>query len=86
MTDKGYYFPRIDINFPQKDVDSEHKYYSATYFETYYDEVTKQFVHRAFQDCDHCDQRLEAVEEYPCRSNNSECKGGCLEENLIPKS
>ncbi len=87
MTDKGYYFPKIKIEFPMSDGAecTEHVFMSPADFETLQDD-DGAYYHRAFKECNSCGKSIEAVTIYECRYNNSECKGGCLEERLIPQN
>ncbi len=82
-TDYGYYRPPVKIEFPSIGENSEHKYYAPPYFETYKNPEDGLYYHRAFKECDHCGEKLEALAEYPCRYNDSHCEGGCLSEQRI---
>ncbi|MBQ7780295.1 MAG: hypothetical protein IJ404_07355 [Clostridia bacterium] len=82
-TDYGYYRPPVKIEFPSIGENSEHKYYKHTYFETYKNSDDGLYYHRAFKECDHCGEKLEALTDYPCRYFDSNCKGGCLSEDRI---
>ncbi len=82
-TDYGYYWPPVKIEFPSIGEDSEHKYLTPPYFETYKNAEDGLYYHRAFKECDHCGEKLEALAEYPCRYYDSHCEGGCLSEERI---